>query len=266
MTYDASNPDDVERFMTENGFDEETRAFLREQSIDAVQAVLDGGSFRDVRRVMAVLWTRIQQADPTGEWNRDGGGCQKGTVKLWCASKGYGFIVDAESGEEIFVHHGDIGGRSLVQGGEVRYDVAAMPGGKKKGVNISGAVGRRIDCRSNEEEELESGKGRKGDSVWKGKGGGYQPYQKHRSAGQSKPTTGQGHKGAGTKYPPVGQKSAANLPPLQAKACVYVEVPEGHVEDQLVQFAIRGEVFEIPPPPGCLPGEIFQVNLPSGQD
>eukprot|EP00756_Hemistasia_phaeocysticola_P026814 Hpha_TRINITY_DN16085_c1_g18::TRINITY_DN16085_c1_g18_i1::g.118953::m.118953 len=263
--YDAKKPEDVETFMSENGFDEECRAFLHEQSIDAVQAVLDGGSFRDARKVMAVLWTRIQQADPTGEWNPDGGGVRKGVVKLWSAAKGYGFLVDEETQEEIFVHNRDIGGRSLVQGGIVRYDLADMTGGKKKGVNISGAVGRRIDLRPGDrpqDDPIEVGKGRKGE-IWKGKGGGYEPYRKHRSAGkESAPTTGQGFKGSGTKCLPVGQKSAATLPPLETKALIYVEVPEGHVEDQLVQFTVRGEVFEIAPPADCLPGEHFQVHLP----
>lgn len=55
----------------------------------------------------------------------------RGTVKWFDAKKGYGFILDEESGKDIFVHFSALqmgGFRTLNQGQAVEYQV--VEGGK----------------------------------------------------------------------------------------------------------------------------------------
>lgn len=50
----------------------------------------------------------------------------KGTVKWFNDKKGFGFLVNPDSGEDIFVHFSAIEGggyRSLREGDEVEFDV-----------------------------------------------------------------------------------------------------------------------------------------------
>ena len=44
-----------------------------------------------------------------------------GTVKFFNESKGYGFITDDESGQDIFVHVTSINGLELKEGDKVEY-------------------------------------------------------------------------------------------------------------------------------------------------
>ena len=56
---------------------------------------------------------------------------EKGIVKLFNASKGYGFI-QRSSGEDVFVHYTAIqneGYRSLDEGAEVEFEVTRGPKG-----------------------------------------------------------------------------------------------------------------------------------------
>ncbi|GGC60349.1 cold-shock protein [Pedobacter quisquiliarum] len=50
----------------------------------------------------------------------------QGTIKFFNESKGFGFIVDANSGKDIFVHSTSIAGgsRGLVEGDQVEFEVA----------------------------------------------------------------------------------------------------------------------------------------------
>jgi CspA family cold shock protein len=48
----------------------------------------------------------------------------KGIVKRWIRSAGYGFIEPEEGGEDILVHHSDIGGLyELKEGQKVEFQV-----------------------------------------------------------------------------------------------------------------------------------------------
>ena len=50
----------------------------------------------------------------------------KGTVKWFNAQKGYGFITNESTGEDVFVHFSGIAGegyKSLVEGQNVTFDI-----------------------------------------------------------------------------------------------------------------------------------------------
>ena len=50
----------------------------------------------------------------------------KGTVKWFNATKGYGFITNSENGEDVFVHFSGIvadGYKTLEEGQSVTYDI-----------------------------------------------------------------------------------------------------------------------------------------------
>eukprot|EP00484_Ammonia_sp_Unknown_P030083 CAMPEP_0197025874 /NCGR_PEP_ID=MMETSP1384-20130603/6081_1 /TAXON_ID=29189 /ORGANISM="Ammonia sp." /LENGTH=158 /DNA_ID=CAMNT_0042454457 /DNA_START=104 /DNA_END=577 /DNA_ORIENTATION=+ len=73
-----------------------------------------------------------------------GDGKRKGTVKWFNSEKGFGFIVDEDSGEEVFVHQTAIhaqGFRSLAEGEEVEFDVQVDDRQRKKAHNVTGPDG-----------------------------------------------------------------------------------------------------------------------------
>jgi CspA family cold shock protein len=66
------------------------------------------------------------------------GSMQKGTVKWFNETKGYGFITKEEGGD-VFVHYSEIqsnGFKTLAEGQEVSFDVEDGPKGPKA-VNVT---------------------------------------------------------------------------------------------------------------------------------
>ena len=66
----------------------------------------------------------------------------KGTVKWFNAEKGYGFITDAATGKDVFVHFSAInidGFKTLNEGQEVTFDTEADPkdASKLRAVNVT---------------------------------------------------------------------------------------------------------------------------------
>ena len=58
----------------------------------------------------------------------------KGTVKWFNADKGFGFITNAEGGEDLFAHFSAInmnGFKTLKEGQRVSFDVTEGPKGKQ---------------------------------------------------------------------------------------------------------------------------------------
>ena len=66
----------------------------------------------------------------------------KGTVKMFNKEKGYGFITDAATGKDVFVHFSAInidGFKTLNEGQEVTFDTEADPkdASKLRAVNVT---------------------------------------------------------------------------------------------------------------------------------
>lgn len=52
-----------------------------------------------------------------------------GTVKFFNDSKGFGFIVEPDSGKEYFVHVTALNGQEIKEGDEVTFEVKETPRG-----------------------------------------------------------------------------------------------------------------------------------------
>ena len=68
----------------------------------------------------------------------------KGTVKWFNAEKGYGFITNDASGEDVFVHYSSIvseGYKSLNEGQKVTFEMESDPRDSRKlrAVNVCAA-------------------------------------------------------------------------------------------------------------------------------
>jgi len=72
-----------------------------------------------------------------------GNGSKTGTCKFFNDLKGYGFIVQDDGGEDLFVHRNDLAdGQNLVEGDSVKYDEGYDDRkGKSNAKNVTGGTG-----------------------------------------------------------------------------------------------------------------------------
>jgi cold shock protein len=61
---------------------------------------------------------------------------QTGTVKFFNESKGFGFIVDDATGQDIFVHVTALGGTHIRENDKVSFDIVEG----KRGLNAEGVA------------------------------------------------------------------------------------------------------------------------------
>uniref|UniRef100_A0A804P4P3 CSD domain-containing protein n=1 Tax=Zea mays TaxID=4577 RepID=A0A804P4P3_MAIZE len=69
---------------------------------------------------------------------------QRGTVKWFNDTKGFGFISPEDGSEDLFVHQSSIkseGFRSLAEGEEVEFSVSEGDDGRTKAVDVTGPDG-----------------------------------------------------------------------------------------------------------------------------
>jgi CspA family cold shock protein len=63
-----------------------------------------------------------------------------GSVKWFDSTKGFGFIADADGGDDVFVHHSAVnreGYKFLDDGDAVTYDVESAEDGRLRAINVS---------------------------------------------------------------------------------------------------------------------------------
>ena len=58
---------------------------------------------------------------------------QKGTVKFFNTTKGFGFITPEDGGKDVFVHANDTGGAVLTEGMKVEFEVVQGKKGPQAG-------------------------------------------------------------------------------------------------------------------------------------
>lgn len=144
-----------------------------------------------------------------------------GTVTNWWGEKGFGFIQKAD-GTDIFAHHSDIGGQSLIIGTQLHFDIGQTREGKDKAINIQGPMGPIGG----------DGKGNVGKTGGKKGGSG---------------------KGV------VALIAAPKI--IQAQVKMSVVVPAGAVAGQKLAIRVAGQEFEVDVPAGTWPGQEFPVQV-----
>ena len=78
-----------------------------------------------------------------------------GRIKWFNTTKGFGFVTDCHSNEDVFVHHSGIQvqsncWKSLHAGGYVNYELQTTEG-KTQAVNITGVEGGPLLCETRHE-------------------------------------------------------------------------------------------------------------------
>jgi CspA family cold shock protein len=62
-----------------------------------------------------------------------------GTLKMWNADRGYGFIADDSGGPDIFMHVSALQGidpANIMKGDRLTFDVESTPDGKTRANNV----------------------------------------------------------------------------------------------------------------------------------
>ncbi len=81
----------------------------------------------------------------------------QGTVKWFNVQKGYGFLVDSETKEEIFVHYSQLqmnGFKTLNEDDFVAYELGAGNNDRQQAVNVKPILTRKMIEESLKEEKL----------------------------------------------------------------------------------------------------------------
>eukprot|EP01084_Bolivina_argentea_P294996 507756_1 len=87
----------------------------------------------------------------------------KGTVKWFNSEKGFGFIVDEDTQNEIFVHQTAVhaqGFRSLAEGEEVEFEVFTDERQRQKAHNVTGPDGAFVQGAPRPDSNRGFGEGR----------------------------------------------------------------------------------------------------------
>lgn len=79
-----------------------------------------------------------------------------GRIKWFNSSKGYGFVTDCHSQQDVFAHHSGVTVKSecwktLYPGEYVTYEVHVDDSGKSHAVNITGVEGGPLLCETRHE-------------------------------------------------------------------------------------------------------------------
>ena len=81
----------------------------------------------------------------------------QGTVKWFDAQKGYGFLVDSETNEDVFCHYSQLqmdGFKSLHKDDMVEYELGAGKDGRKQAVNVKPILTMKMIEDALKEENL----------------------------------------------------------------------------------------------------------------
>lgn len=79
------------------------------------------------------------------------------TVKWFNAQKGYGFLVDSETKEDVFVHYSMLqmdGFKSLNENDMVEYEIGAGNNDRQQAINVNPVLTRKMIEDSLKEENL----------------------------------------------------------------------------------------------------------------
>merc|ERR1712228_76927 len=111
-----------------------------------------------------------------------GGDKRKGSVKWFNSEKGFGFIVDDENNDEVFVHQTAIhaqGFRSLAEGEEVEFEDEIDERQRKKAHNVTGPDGAFVLGAPRPDSNYGFGGGR--DDFGGGRGSGFGPNRERQN-------------------------------------------------------------------------------------
>eukprot|EP00633_Aureoumbra_lagunensis_P003093 CAMPEP_0197286688 /NCGR_PEP_ID=MMETSP0890-20130614/2267_1 /TAXON_ID=44058 ORGANISM="Aureoumbra lagunensis, Strain CCMP1510" /NCGR_SAMPLE_ID=MMETSP0890 /ASSEMBLY_ACC=CAM_ASM_000533 /LENGTH=135 /DNA_ID=CAMNT_0042755305 /DNA_START=58 /DNA_END=465 /DNA_ORIENTATION=- len=90
--------------------------------------------------------------------NLDGDNRKTGTVKWFSTEKGFGFIVPAAGGDDLFVHQTQIhaqGFRSLAEGETVEFDEETDSSGRKRAIGVTGPDGDYVQGAPRNEQRYD---------------------------------------------------------------------------------------------------------------